>query len=270
MRILLTNDDGIHSAGLWAAAKALRDVGEVTVVAPDRDLSGIGTAVTLATVVRAREIDPPVEGVQAFSVEGTPADCVILAAERLAKTPIDLVVSGINQGSNLGLDIMTSGTVGGAFQGLLRRIPSMAVSVAALTGVRYETAARTTRVLAQAFARHTLATPFLLNVNVPNSNPDGIEGVEMARLGPRAYLETVEEGNDGRGPHYWIKHDRPASFQDQEGTDIWAVHNNRISITPLCLTLDAPSPPATLGTLADEVAAELGLAAPVDTTGPRR
>ena len=131
MRILVTNDDGIHSPGLWSVAEALKPLGEVIVVAPDRDQSGISAAMTLLAVVRAEEVQAQIEGVKAFSVEGTPGDCVILANGTLVKEPFDLVVSGINQGANFGLDIMNSGTVGAAFHGYFRGIPSIAVSVGA-------------------------------------------------------------------------------------------------------------------------------------------
>ena len=130
MRVLITNDDGVHAPGLWSVVEALKDVGDVTVVAPDRNQSGTGSSITLLGVVRAHETAPPVDGVTCFRVEGTPADCVILATETLFDEPFDLVVSGINQGANLGLDaVTTSGTVGAAWQAYYRDIPSIAVSV---------------------------------------------------------------------------------------------------------------------------------------------
>ena len=236
MRILVTNDDGIHSPGLWSVAGALQNLGEVVVVAPDRDHSGIGTARTLLSVVRAQEIDAPVKGMGAFSVQGTPADCVILAFEMLVKEPIDLVVSGINQGANLGLDIIDSGTVGAAFQGYLRHIPSIAISVAALVDVQNETAAQAARAVVQSMSNIDLPTPMLLNVNIPNLPLDKVGRMAVTKVGPRPYLESVERGNDGRRTHYWIKHNKTANVQAQEGTDVWAVRNGFISITPLDLT----------------------------------
>ena len=112
MRILVTNDDGIHSEGLWSVVRTLKEAGQVSVVAPDRDQSGMGAAVSLISVVRVQEVSGLVDGVKTFAVQGTPADCVILATETLFSEPFDLVVSGINQGSNLGLDVINSGTVG--------------------------------------------------------------------------------------------------------------------------------------------------------------
>ena len=262
MRILVTNDDGIHSEGLWSLAKELQHVGDVSVVAPDRDQSGVGTAMTLMSVLRVQEIRSPLEGVQAFSVEGTPADCVILAIEELVQGTIDLVVSGINQGSNLGKGVMTSGTVGAAFHGYFHDIPSMAVSVAYTNGIIYDVAAQTAGTLARAISDSSAPPPLLLNVNVPSLSADKIRSVELTRLGPIAYLENVERGSNGYRPHYWIKHNKPVNTSAPEGTDIWAVRDNRISITPLEVSFDSGATPSSFDRLTGAVAAGLGLGAP--------
>ena len=259
MRILVTNDDGIYAPGLWALATALRELGHVCVVAPDRDMSGIGTAMTLLEVVRVRQIPPKVDGVEAYLVQGTPADCVILATGVLYDEPFDLLVSGINSGSNMGLDVLSSGTVGGALQGYYLNIPSIAISVASLTDVQYEVAARTAAALARALANSPMPGPLLLNVNLPNVEPAGIERVEITRLGPRAYLENVERGHDGRRTHYWIKHNKLVDDQPTKGTDTWAVRNNRISITPIELVLTNRVPSRAWSAVADEVRSVLGL-----------
>lgn len=259
MRVLLTNDDGVHSPGLWSAAEALQDIADVVVVAPDRDQSGVGTARTLLSVVRANEIPAPVEGVKTFSVEGTPTDCVILATEALGAEPFDLVVSGINHGANLGLDVMCSGTFGAAFEGWFRGIPSVAVSVGSLTNVDFEAAAQATRALALAISKSSFGTSLLLNVNLPNVAAEQLAGVQITTLGPKAYLESVERGNDGRRTHYWIKHNKPLTVDVAEGTDIWAVRNNRVSITPINLSFTPYEGPNSYRVLADEVAAGLEL-----------
>ncbi|MCH8206481.1 MAG: 5'/3'-nucleotidase SurE [Chloroflexi bacterium] len=258
MRIVLTNDDGVHAPGLWAAAEALRELGEVVVIAPDRDMSGMGTAMTLMNVVRVQDIPSPVQGVRAYSVQGTPADCVILGAEKLLDRPPDLVVSGINHGANLGLDVMVSGTVGGAFQGYFRHIPSMAVSVVYETEVRYEAAARATKALARAISANSMPSPLLLNVNVPSLTPEEIERVEVTRLGPAAYLENVEQVTDGRRTHYWIRHNRKVNAEVEEGTDVWAVRNRRVSITPLHVSFSLETPLGVFDALADTVAEAFG------------
>ena len=142
MKILVTNDDGVEAPGLWKMVGALKSLGEVVVAAPDRDQSGIGTARTLLEVVKAREVKhPPIEGIKTFAIEGTPADCVILAVESLSPGKFDIVLSGINEGSNLGMDILVSGTVGAAIQGYYREMHSIAMSVASITNLQYDAAA---------------------------------------------------------------------------------------------------------------------------------
>ncbi len=232
MRILVTNDDGINAEGLWTLVEALETVGEVSVVAPDRDQSGIGTARTLLNILRVSEVESRRDGVPAYTVSGTPSDCVILASESIFSESFDLVVSGINEGANLGLDAFDSGTVGGAMRGYFRSIPSIAVSVTAVTGVLYSPAAQVAKSLAQAVVRNG-ARPFLYNVNVPNTAPERIKGIRTTFLGPKAYLENVIKGQDGRRTHFWIHHNKPIGGNIPEGCDVWATRNGWVSITPM-------------------------------------
>ena len=238
MKILLTNDDGIHSPGLWAAAEALSGAGDVYVVAPDRNQSGVGASLTLHVPVRASEVPPAVagatNGIKAYSVEGTPGDACVLAFEKLVGQ-VDLVVSGINQGSNLGEDLLVSGTVGAAFHGYMRGCTSVAISVAAVRDTRYDVASSFLRHLSLELANGVSLPPSLLNVNIPNEPADKIQGVRVTRLGRRSYAESVKEGDDRRRKYYWISRDRPVHLQqDQvEGTDTWALRNRYISITPV-------------------------------------
>ena len=258
MRILLTNDDGIHSEGLWAVARALKSVGDVFVVAPDRDQSGIGTAMTLLDVLRVNDESPQVEGVTAVSVQGTPADCVILATESLYSEPFDLMVSGINQGANLGHDILLSGTVGAALQGYLRGLPSIAVSIASLTNLKYEAAAETARAIADSIAAGGKRERMLVNVNLPNGAPDELKGVEMTTLGEAAFMPSVaKEGNERRS-NYWIRQNRPNTKPPAEGTDVWAVRNGRVSITALSQVLNGSGAGESQLSFAAEVGAALG------------
>ena len=239
---------------------ALKDLGDVTVSAPDRDQSGIGTAMTLLEVVKSREISaPPIEGIRAYAVEGTPADCVILAAETLAPGGFDIVLSGINEGSNLGLDMLTSGTVGAAFQGYFRGMHSIAMSVASLTNVQYDAAASTAAALVKAIAAQDSIPTLFLNVNLPNTTASGIKGAAITRLGPRLYLENVERGSNGRRTYYWIKHNRLTHRPVADDSDIYAVRNNRIAITALNAVFDPDSKLPDLQPLADSVISALGL-----------
>ncbi len=261
MRILVTNDDSVHSDGLWSLADALNQVGSVSIVAPDRDMSGIGTATTLLNVLRVQEIQSRIDGVDAVSVQGTPADCVILATESLHDDPFDIVVSGVNQGANLGLDVISSGTVGAALQGYIRNIPSMAVSVAALTDVAFEAASRTAKALAPAVAARKTQRAPLVNVNLPNALPADVEGVRATTLGPRAYLESVAVGRDGRRTHYWLSHNRRVGEEAGEDTDIWAVRNGWVAISSLGWGPANGQPTQWLHDLARLAAEELGVPA---------
>ena len=236
MKILVTNDDGIWSEGLWAVVDAMKDAGEVFVVAPDRDRSGVGGSLTLRTPLRATEVPSQVTegfgGIKAYAVEGTPGDSCVLALESLVG-PVDLVVSGINSGSNLGEDVLISGTVGAAMQGYVRGYPSVAISVGSIKDTRYDVAAAFLRLLGVRMAEGETVPVSLINVNIPNLPADKIEDVQITRLGGRSYAESVSVREDGKYKNYTINRDRRVQRDPAEDTDIWAVQHNRISITPL-------------------------------------
>lgn len=239
MKILLINDDGIQAAGLWAAARALRQVGEVFVVAPDREQSGVGAALTLRSPLRVEpvQVDQSLNAdaggpfpITAYSVDGTPGDSCILALESVVGR-VDLVVSGINAGSNLGWDVLVSGTVGGAVQSYVRGFPTIAISVGAVVNPQFDAAGR----LLGAIARRMgdTAAGVFLNVNLPSLPLDRIGGLKVTRLGRRSYGESVREENGGPGKQYRISRNRPIPGEPGDGTDIWALKNNYISVTPL-------------------------------------
>lgn len=241
MKILLTSDDGIYAPGMWTLAKELQMVGEVVIVAPDREQSGVGSSITLHHPLRVWEVLPLEPGISAYCLDGTPADAVILALGSLMdQDDIGLLVAGINVGSNLGDDVLISGTMGAALQGYFRGMPSLAISVAAIEDVVFDVAAPLARLLALYMTAHTLPRNILLNVNVPNVPLDDIKGVEITRLAGRSYVESVKEGHDGRRKYYWIARSKP-TWDLQEGTDIWAISHNRISITPLHTDLTSRS-----------------------------
>ncbi|MBI2867892.1 MAG: 5'/3'-nucleotidase SurE [Chloroflexi bacterium] len=237
MRILVTNDDGIYSRGILALAGALRSVGEVTIVAPDREQSGVSAAITLHIPVRVTQVLSQIDHVKTYAVEGTPSDSVIVALEQIFKDqgPIDLVVSGINEGANLGSDVFLSGTVGAALQAHFRGILAISLSVTSIKDVRFEVAAKIARILAQRARDGLLAYPAFLNVNVPNIPLDEIEGVEMTRLARRTFIDSIEEGHDGKRSYFWISRRKMAQTAEhaEEGTDRWATQSKRISVTPL-------------------------------------
>lgn len=231
MNILVTNDDGIYSDGIWAVARELQQVGNVTVVAPDRDQSGAGTSVTLRSPLRLHKIAAPIEDISAYRLEGTPADCVIMGLRVAVKDGVDLVVSGINEGSNLGNDVFMSGTVGSAIQGYTYGIPSMAVSISSFGNLYYGASSRITRILADAFKQQLLPKKLFLNINLPNLQEDKISGIAITSLGERSYTDRIDQGHDGKREYYWIVHAIP-EWNVTPGTDIWALEQNKISIMP--------------------------------------
>jgi len=225
--VVLTNDDGVHAPGLAALEKALAELGDVYVVAPEREQSACGHALTLHRPLRALQM-----GERRFSVNGTPSDCVNMAVLGfLPETPV-LVVSGINHGANLGDDVTYSGTVSAAMEGTILGVPSIAVSL--VDGGDFEVAGRVARLVAMRVLVGGLPDHTLLNVNVPPRPP---RGIRMTRLGHRVYKEKIVEQTDPRGrSHYWIGGGE-ARWDDLEGTDMGAVHDGYVSLTPLHLDL---------------------------------
>jgi 5'-nucleotidase len=225
--VVLTNDDGVHAPGLAALEKALAELGEVYVIAPEREQSACGHALTLHRPLRPLQL-----GQRRYSVNGTPSDCVNLAVLGFLPEPPVLVVSGINHGANLGDDVTYSGTVSAAMEGTILGVPSIAVSL--VDGGDFEVAGRVARLIAMRVLVGGLPGNTLLNVNVPPQSP---RGLRMTRLGHRVYKEKIVEQADPRGrSHYWIGGGE-ARWDDLEGTDMGAVHDGYVSLTPLHLDL---------------------------------
>jgi 5'-nucleotidase len=231
-RILVTNDDGIFSEGIERLAAALSEVGDVYTVAPDQERSAAGHALTLDVPLRAKEI-----GEKRWSVNGTPTDCVNWGVLHLLRDERPgLLFSGINLGLNLGDDVTYSGTVSAAFEGALLGIPSVAVSQEIEKGFTFDAAAEFATRLARHLLGKALPPKTLVNVNVPAGE---VRGVRVGRLGTRRYGETVIEKTDPRGrPYYWIGSAIPVG-ELEEGTDIIAVSQKSISLTPIHLDLTA-------------------------------
>jgi 5'-nucleotidase len=233
LKILVSNDDGVNAKGLKVLVKQLKEVGDVIVVAPDREQSAVGTSMTVRLPVKLHEAAPLVKDVPTYSVEGTPADAVILALEWIIKDKVDLVVSGINTGLNLGYDVLLSGTVSAARNGFIRGIPAIAISVEGLENNHFEASTKTAAILANQFATGKLPADIFLNVNLPNILTKDIKGVKPTRLGELSYIESVREDNlIGKSNYFWIT--RPQADWDlTEGTDMWAINQNMVSITTL-------------------------------------
>src|SRR5262245_41490615 len=227
--ILVTNDDGIHAQGLGALAEALAPLGEVYVVAPDREQSAVGHALTLHRPLRVDRV-----GERRIAVNGTPSDCVNLGVLGLLPEPPVLVVSGIHHGSNLGDAVTYSGMVSAATEGTLVGVPSMAVSQVEGDAAGFEVAGRVARLVAARVLVEGLPAKTLLNVNVPRGE---VHGIRMTRLGHRVYREKVVQEVDPRGrPYYWIGAG-PPEWQEDEASDIAAVHAELASVTPRHLPL---------------------------------
>ena len=229
-RILVTNDDGIYSQGIRKLADALRPLGEIIIVAPDREQSAASHALTLNRPLRLLQLEE-----NEWIVDGTPTDCVNLAVLKLMKNNRpDIVVSGINFGPNLGDDVTYSGTISAAFEGALLNIPSLALSALVGEHFSFDRCAE----FAAELTRYILEQPrnpeIILNVNFPVSE---FRGVRVTRLGKRVYSEGVIERKDPRGrKYYWIGGD-PPTWHPGEGTDFEAVQEGYVSITPLHLDL---------------------------------
>ncbi|TFG90526.1 MAG: 5'/3'-nucleotidase SurE [Candidatus Atribacteria bacterium] len=237
MKILLTNDDGIYSEGIQILKKQLDNIAKVIVIAPDRERSTIGHAMTLRKPLRIKKVK--VDGnFWGFSLDGTPADCVIVGLMEIMKDEKpDLVVSGINRGANLGDDIIYSGTVSAAMEGAMRNIPSLAVSLAGFEDFQFESAALFTKKIACDLVKNNLPPNLVLNINFPNIVYEEIKGVEVTRHGKRVYQNEIKIIDDPKGTsHYWLGGELPEGNIEPD-TDFEAIYNNKVSITPLSLDL---------------------------------
>lgn len=234
MNILVTNDDGIETEGIKLLSDALSELGNVTVVAPATEQSAVSRSITFRSPLRVERRKAPLP--HSFAVSGTPADCVFLALHHLLDDAPDLLVSGINTGPNMGDDILYSGTVAGAMEGALNGIPSIAISVGSHRNQRYDTASEW---LVGFLKEHNLGLPqkTLLNVNVPCLSLDELKGNQYTYQGHTHYAQRVFKRQDPWGrEYYWLGGEIPEGKPDQ-GSDIKAVSEGYVSITPLGLDL---------------------------------
>jgi 5'-nucleotidase len=254
VKILVTNDDGVRSDGLWTLVRELIKIAPVTVVAPDGERSGIGTAVTLFQPLHVVEAESLVAMVKAYAIDGSPADCVILGLGKLIEGKVDMVVSGINPNLNLGEDVHISGTVGAALQGYFRGLPALAVSAPPESRQGLESAARVAVMLVARMAGGTPQKVFL-NVNVPDMPLSAVAGVKITRLARSSHINTVEEETQGHLKQYRLVRARLANTGDS--TDIQAIEEGNISITALYTSLLDKPPQRLLHRLCNELHHEL-------------
>ncbi len=248
IRILVTNDDGYRSAGIHALARALAELGDVTIVAPEKEASAVGHGLTLRQPLRVESIDDRV-----FAVDGTPTDCVNIAVAQIYKGMPDLVVSGINKGWNLGDDVTYSGTVAGALEAALLGIPSIAVSLRQTRGdYDFTHAAHAAAVMAEAILQTPLPGRTFLNINVPKGQPKGYRVTVQAK---RNHVTSVAERHDPKGrAYYWIEEGQN-EWEPHDRSDYQVVREGYVSVTPLHPDLTAHHALTAVEALAFEKAA---------------
>jgi 5'-nucleotidase len=232
MNILITNDDGITAPALYGLREAMRDLGRVFIVAPDRDQSATSHSLTLYRPMRIERPEPDV-----YAIDGTPTDCVLIALHGLLPVRPDLVVSGVNRGPNMGDDVFYSGTVAAAIEGALQGLPALAVSLVASGLADFTYACDVSRRLVDVVIERGLPAKSVLNVNVPYRPAAEVQGVRITRLGKRVYQDSLIERVDPRGrKYYWIGGDAPI-WEPEPETDFLAIDEGYVSVTPLHLDL---------------------------------
>jgi 5'-nucleotidase len=242
MNILITNDDGVSAPGLLALAQAMKPLGSINILAPDRNWSGGGHVKTLDRPLRIKEHKLE-DGTHAYTSDGAPSDCVALALLGFFEHKFDLVVSGINPTPNLGHDVTYSGTVTAAMEANIFGVPGIAFSLGSidngLVALDYGPAAVVARRVVQTWQKRGLPKGILLNVNIPLTPLEQIKGFQVTRQGLRVYHNCLDRRMDPRGrPYYWIAGDSPTGIPEAD-TDIGAMDNGYVSVTPLHLDLTA-------------------------------
>jgi len=242
MHILVTNDDGVFAPGLLALVKELRKLGKVSVVAPDRNWSASGHVKTLSRPLRVKSVKLT-DGTEALACDGAPSDCVALPVLGLLPDPVEMVVSGINPNANLGNDVTYSGTVTAAMEAAIWDLPGIAVSLDApeynSQRLDYSTAAKVGAIIAAKVWQEKLPEKTLLNVNVPHCSMQDLKGFKVTRQGLRVYRDELVSREDPHGkPYYWIGGEAPSGIPE-DGTDIGALSEKFVSVTPLTLDMTA-------------------------------
>ncbi|MAD54376.1 MULTISPECIES: 5'/3'-nucleotidase SurE [unclassified Idiomarina] len=234
MKILLSNDDGVHAPGIHALYQALKSIAEVRVIAPDRNCSGASNSLTLHNPLRLQQLDNGF-----YSLNGTPTDCVHIGTNSPFAEEVDLVVSGINDGPNMGDDVFYSGTVAAAMEGRFKGLPAIAVSMGGRGHDYYDTAAQVVAELVESMESKPLQLDTVLNVNVPYGPYNDIKGTRVTRLGRRHRAETMVRDRDPFGREIFWYGPIGHHLDDAPDTDFAAIHDGYVSITPLSLDMTA-------------------------------
>jgi len=235
-RILITNDDGISSKGIYALWEAMEEIGETYIVAPISEQSASSHSITLSHPIRVESVERS-NGFKGWAVSGTPADCTKIAIRSLMEKRPNVLISGINRGANLGNNIIYSGTVSAATEGSILGIPSIAISLASYKTDKYETVKIIAKQIVEYVMKNSLPKMTLLNVNVPYCNIDDIKGIKITRQGSQYFVDEFEERIDPRNRnYYWIK---GKMIDDDQSLDFdgKAIKDNYVSVTPIHFNL---------------------------------
>ena len=233
MRILLTNDDGINAPGLAALRKAVADLGEVTVVAPDAERSGVAHSITLAQPLRIRRIHHGDEFF-GFGINGAPADCVKLACREILPAVPDLLLSGMNLGANVAINVLYSGTVAAAIEGAMLGVPSVAFSLAETEKPDFDEAARVAREVLARILADGVPERTVLNVNIPGIPRSALKGIRVTHQSRTSYHELYEKRVDPWGrAYFWITGQMTRDFEREPDSDLRALKDGYVSITPV-------------------------------------
>jgi len=231
--ILITNDDGVTAPGIRNLVEAVKDLGKIVVVAPDKPQSGMGHAITIGHPLRLHKIDV-MEGVETWSCTGTPVDCVKLAVDKVLHRKPDICLSGINHGANHSINVIYSGTMSAAVEAAIESIPSVGFSLldysidADFTGARKYVRMIVEKMLATKLDKHTV-----LNVNIPSVAPELLKGFKICKQAYAKYVEDFIERDDPHGRHYYWLTGEFVNFDKSKDTDVWALANNYVSIVPV-------------------------------------
>ncbi|HUR67597.1 MAG TPA: 5'/3'-nucleotidase SurE [Chitinophagaceae bacterium] len=231
--ILIVNDDGVTAPGIMNLVEAVKDLGKIVVVAPDKPQSGMGHAITIGQPLRLHKIHS-MENVETWSCTGTPVDCVKLAVDKVLNRKPDLCLSGINHGANHSINVIYSGTMSAAMEAAIESIPSAGFSLldyridADFTGAKKYVRLITEKMLATKMDKHTV-----LNVNIPSVVPELLKGFKICRQAYAKYEEDFIERNDPHGRHYYWLTGEFVNFDKGKDTDVWALANNYVSVVPV-------------------------------------
>jgi len=232
--ILITNDDGVTSSGIRNLVEAVKDLGKIIVVAPDKPQSGMGHAITIGQPLRLQKIQTDDDSVETWSCTGTPVDCVKLAVDKILRSKPDLCLSGINHGANHSINVIYSGTMSAAVEAAIESIPSVGFSLLDFSiEADFSGAKKYARIIVQHLLKQKLDKHMVLNVNVPAVPEIQIKGIKVCRQAYAKYIEDFIERNDPHGRRYYWLTGEFVNFDKGKDTDVWALDHNYVSVVPV-------------------------------------